>query len=516
MKSICLFGALCLCAYVVFAQEPASTLVSDELLAKITQASEMDSAACYTAGVSLLVNTRDEAIRKQSIAKLAALLTKKETTLTGKYALLRMLTPYADQLDAEAVATCLDEPLTRAQAMRILDAKGDKRGALTSIIPTPENACVKTYRDIQKNPRSFSTHINSSDKKVREVAIGSAENLGTPDLLESYQKVSDSSVKLLILTALSSRKDKQCIPLFKKEAGNTDEAFACAGLSGLISLATLEDIPFLLAALERAPAIAQAARNVLASLADPKTEATLLASQTKKETALDIIGDRRTDKAFELLLPYTRKSEPSELRSAAWRNLRKVVTEAHVPMLIAQLQESPEEDINPAEQTLLSAIKDMKPDTRNTLILANWQKTSGKTAQGVFFSLMQRFKDPSFEPELLKLLASEGELKQEALRTLCSYTPPSKTALLALLAYTQEGEKQQGIATRLFVANGVQTFPLLQSAFDSPQTAVAKKLYRHLYDTKFESLSIPPKSKKEKGVPKAMLDTIQKTATEIQ
>jgi hypothetical protein len=129
---------------------------------------------------------------------------------------------------------------------------------------------------------------------------------------------------------------------------------------------------------------------------------------------------------------------------------------------------------------------------------------------------MQRFKDPSFEPEFLKLLAAENDMKQEALRTLCSFTPPSKTALLAVLSFTQDEKQQQGIAARLFAANNVETFPLLQSAFDSPQSAVAKKLYRHLYDKQFEGLKIKPKGKREKGVPKALLEQIQKTATEIQ
>jgi hypothetical protein len=516
MKSICLFGALCLCAPVLFSQEPASTLVTDELLAKITQASEMEDAVCFTTGANLLVNTQDEALRKQNIAKLAELLSKNETTLYGKYALLRMLTPYADQLDAEVVATCLENPLTRAQAMRILDAKGDKRGALTTITPTPENACVKAYRDIQKNPASFSTYIASSDKKVRETAIGCADGIPTATLTDVYQKDADREAKLLILTALSARKDKQCVPLFKQAAAHTDEDFVVVGLIGLAPFATLEDIPFLLAALERSPVIATAARNVLIALNDPKTEATLLASKSPKTSILDIIGDRGTRQAFSLLLSYTRATEASDTRGAAWRNLRKVVTEDQVPALIAQLQESPEEDITPAEQTLLSAIKDMPPEKRNALILATWQKATGKTTRGVFFSMMQRFKDPAFEPEFLTLFASDNDLKQEAFRTLCSYTPPSKTALLALLASTEDEKQQQGIAARLFLANSAKTFPLLQSAFDSPQAAVAKKLYRHLYDTKFESLKIPPKSRREKGVPKAMLETIQKTATEIQ
>jgi HEAT repeat protein len=496
--------------------EPVTAVVSDELLAKMTQASETDFSACFSAGVNQLLNTPDDAVRKQSIAKLAALLTKKETTLYGKYALLRMLTPYADQLDAEVVATCLADPMTRAQAMRILDAKGDKRGALTSLAPLPENASVKAYRAIQKDPKCFSTTIVAPDKKVREVAISCAESLQTSDLLEAYQKVSDRAAKVLILTALSTRKDKQCIPLFKQEAANTDEVFASVGLSGLISLATIEDIPFLLAALERSPDIALTARNVLISIADPKTEAMLLSAKMKRETQLDIIGDRDTPQAFDLLLPYTRKTEASEIRAAAWRNLRKVVTEAQVPALIAQLQEADDGDINPAEQTLLSAVKDMDPFKRDALVLATWQKASNKVTRGVMFSMMQRFKNPSFEPEFLKLIASENDLAQEALRTLCSYKPPSKTTLLALLAYTQDEKQQQTIAARLFLANSADTFALLQSVFDSPQSAVAKKLYLHLFDKQFEGLKIPPKSKKEKGVPKAVLDTIQKTATEIK
>jgi len=369
---------------------------------------------------------------------------------------------------------------------------------------------------LRKNRLLFLTYINSSDKKVRETAIGCVNRVPTDTLVDAYQRDTDRAAKLLILTALSTRKDKQCVPLFKQELVNTDEAFAVTGLIGLTPFATLEDIPFLLAALERSPVIATAARNVLIALNDPKTEATLLATKSPKPTLLDIIGDRGTRQAFDLLLPHTRATEASDTRSAAWRNLRKVVTEDQVPALIAQLQESPEEDVTPAEQTLLSAIKEMQPEKRNAFILATWQKASGKTTRGVFFSLMQRFKDSTFEPEFLTLFTSDNELKQEAFRTLCSYTPPSKTALLALLASTQEEKQQQGIATRLFLANGVQTFPLLQSAFDTSQAAVAKKLYRHLYDTKFESLKVPPKSKREKGVPKAMLDTIQKTATEIQ
>lgn len=516
MKSFYLFTALCLCVQVTCAAEPVTAVVSDELLAKMTQANETDFSACLSAGVNQLVNTPDDAVRKQSIAKLAALLAKKETTLYGKYALLRMLTPYADQLDAEVVATCLEDPMTRAQAMRILDAKGDKRGALTTIVATPENACVKAYRDIQKNPASFLTYIASPDKKVRETAIGCADGVSTATLVDAYQRDTDLSAKLLILNVLSARKDKQCVPLFKQEASNADEVFASAGLSGLVSLATLEDIPFLLAALERSPDIALAARNVLISISDPKTESTVLASKIKRETQLDIIGDRDTPQAFDLLLPYTRKAEAGEIRAAAWRNLRKVVTEARVPALIAQLQEADEGDINPAEQTLLSAIKDMESAPRDTLILATWQKASNKVTRGVMFSMMQRFKDDSFEPEFLKLISSENDLSQEALRTLCSYKPPSKTTLLALLAYTQDEKQQQTIAARLFLANSADTFALLQSVFDSPQSAVAKKLYLHLFDKQFEGLKIPPKSKKEKGVPKAVLDTIQKTATEIK
>jgi HEAT repeat protein len=516
MKSLYLVTALCLCVQVTFASEPVTTVITDELLANITLASETNFSTCFASGVQQLVNTQDDSVRKQSIARLAALLAKQETTLYGKYALLRMLTPYADQLDAEVVAACLNEPLTRAQAMRILDAKGDKRGALTTITPLPENDCVKAFRDIQKNPKSFSTYIVSPDKKIREVAISCAGDLPTPDLLESYQKVSDSAPKLLILTALSTRKDKQCVPLFKQEAGNTDEAFACAGLSGMASLATLEDVPFLLTALDRSPAVSLAARNVLISLEDPKTEETLLAAKIKRETLLDIIGDRDTPQAFDRLLPYIRKTESGEVRAAAWRNLRKVVNEAHVPTLIALLQEAHEDDINPAEQTLMSALKEMNNAKRNELVLDTWQKATSKTAKGVTFSMMQRFKDASFEPELLKLIASENDLTQEALRTLCSYNPPSKTALLALLAYTQDEKKQQGIAARLFLANGADTFALLQSAFESPQSAVAKKLYLHLYDKQFEGLKSQPKSRREKGVPKAVLDTIQKTATEIK
>jgi hypothetical protein len=86
------------------------------------------------------------------------------------------------------------------------------------------------------------------------------------------------------------------------------------------------------------------------------------------------------------------------------------------------------------------------------------------------------------------LISSENELSQEALRTLCSYTPPSKNAVLSMLKYATDDKKQQSIASRLYNANAVETFAILQSAFDSPQADVAKKIYRTLYDKQFEGL----------------------------
>jgi hypothetical protein len=488
MKRLYGIAALSICAHVLFAQDATPTVIADELVAKIAQAGELDASACTMAGVNQLVTTQDEAIRKQSIAKLASLLGKKETTDYGKLVLLRILLPYADQVTAEDVAACLANPLTKAQAMRLLDAKGDMRGALTTIVQTPENAAVKAYRDIQKNPKSFATYIVSTDKKVREVAIGCAANVPTADFMATYKTISSDEAKVLILKALATRKDKACYPLFVQEANSENESLAVAALMGVTPLATGADIPLFLKALEKAPAIASVARTALVVMSDPKTESLLLASKGTLPTLLDIIGDRALPTAVDTLLPYTSKAQDDDVRASAWRNLRKVVNETHVPLIIAQLQDTHESDINNAEQALLSATKDMDGEKRNALVLAAWGKAADKATKGVMFSMMQRFKDASFEQEFIKLGATENEWTAEALRTLCSYTPPSKEAILALLKYATDDKKQQSTASRLYNANSVETFALLQSAFDSAHGDVAKKIYRSLYDKQFEGL----------------------------
>ncbi|MEI7945806.1 MAG: hypothetical protein WCJ02_03885, partial [bacterium] len=488
MKQFYCIAALSLCTQLMFAQETTTAVISDEVLAKIAQAGEMDASACTMAGVNQLVTTPDEAIRKQSIAKLAALLGKKETTAYGKLVLLRVLLPYADQLKAEDVAACLEAPLTKAQAMRILDAKGDTRGAISTIVPTPENACVKAYRDIQKDPKTFATYIVSTDKKVREVAIACAASVPTADFMATYKAVSSDDAKVLILKALATRKDKACYPLFVQEANIENEALAVAALMGLTPLATGADIPLFVKALEKSPDIASAARTALVVMSDPKTESTLLASKGKLPILLDIVGDRALPTAVDTLIPYTSKAEADDVRASAWRNIRKVVNETHVPLIIAQLQDTHESDINNAEQALLSASKEMDSAKRNAIVLGSWGKASDKATKGVMFSMMQRFKDASFEPEFVKLISSENAFSAEALRTLCSYTPPSKDAFLALLKYATDDKKQQSIASRLYNANGIETFAVLQSAFDSTQADVAKKIYRSLYDKQFEGL----------------------------
>jgi hypothetical protein len=488
MKHLYGIAALSLCAHILFAQDTAPTVISDELVAKIAQAGELDASVCTMAGVNQLVTTPDEAIRKQSIAKLAALLGKKETTDFGKLVLLRMLLPYADQVKAEDVAACLANPLTKAQAMRLLDAKGDTRGALSTIVQTPENASVKAYRDIQKNPKSFATYIASTDKKVREVAIACASSVPTADFMATYKTISSADAKVLILKALATRNDKTCYPLFVQEANTENEALTVAALMGLTPLATSADIPLLLKALEKSPAIASVAQTALVVMRDPKTESVLLASQGKRATLLDIIGDRALPTAMDTLIPFTSKAQDDDVRASAWRNIRKVVNETHVPLLIAQLKDTHERDINNAEQALLSATKDMDGAKRNALVLAAWGKAADKATKGVMFSMMQRFKDASFEQEFIKLIATENEFTAEALRTLCSYSPPSTEAVLALLKYATDNKKQQAIASRLYNANTVETFDLLHSVFDSAHADVAKKIYRGLYDKQFEGL----------------------------
>jgi hypothetical protein len=488
MKRYYGIAALSLCAHVLFAQDATPTVIADELVTKIAQAGELDASVCTMAGVNQLVTTQDAAIRKQSIAKLAALLGKKDTTDYGKLVLLRMLLPYADQVKTDDVAACLANPLTKAQAMRMLNAKGDTRGAVSTIVQTPENASVKAYRDIQKNPKSFATYIASTDKKVREVAIACASSVPTADFMVTYKTISSADAKVLILKALATRNDKACYPLFVQEANTENEALTVAALTGLTPLATSADIPLLLKALEKAPAIASAARTALVVMRDPKTEAVLLASQANRATLLDIIGDRALPTAMDTLIPYTSKAQDDDVRASAWRNVRKVVNETHVPLLIAQLKDTHERDINNAEQALLSATKDMESEKRNALVLAVWVKAADKATKGVMFSMMQRFKDASFEQEFTKLIATENEFTAEALRTLCSYMPPSKEALLSLLKYATDDKKQQAIASRLYNANSFETFALLQSAFDSPQADAAKKLYRSLYDKQYEGL----------------------------
>ncbi|MEI6645928.1 MAG: discoidin domain-containing protein [bacterium] len=488
MKRFYCIVTLSMCAQLMFAQDLTTTVISDELVAKIAIAGEMDASVCTMLGVNQLVTTKDEEIRKQSIEKLVALLKNKETTTYGKLVLLRVLLPYADQVKTEDVAACLEAPLTKAQAMRILDAKGDKRGALSTIVQTPENACVKAYRDIQKDPKAFATYIVSTDKKVREVAIACAASVPTADLMVTYKAVSSDNAKVLILKALATRKDKACYPLFIQEANVENETLAVAALMGLTPLATGADIPLFVKALEKSPDIANAARTALVVMNDPKTESSLLASKGKLPILLDIIGDRALPTATDTLIPYTSKAEADDVRASAWRNIRKVVNETRVPLIIAQLQDTHESDINNAEQALLSATKEMDSAKRNAIVLGSWGKASDKTTRGVMFSMMQRFKDASFEPEFVKLISSENELSQEALRTLCSYTPPSKNSILAMLKYASDNKKQQSIASRLYNANGIETFVILQAAFDSAQDGVAKKIYRNLYDKQFESL----------------------------
>ncbi len=488
MKHYSGITALSMCALVLCAQDTAPTVISDELVTQIAQAGELNASVCTMAGVNQLVTTQDEAIRKQSIAKLAPLLGKKETTDYGKLVLLRMLLPYADQVKTEDVAACLVNPLTKAQAMRLLDAKGDTRGAISTIVKTPENASVNAYRDIQKNPKSFATYIASTDKKVREVAIACAASVPTADFMAAFKATSSEEAKVLILKALATRNDKACYPLFVQEANSENEALVVSALMGLTPLATSTDIPLLLKALEQAPALASAARTALVVMRDPKTESVLLASQGKRAALLDIIGDRALPTAMDTLLPYTSKAQDDEVRASAWRNVRKVVNKTHVPLLITQLQYTHERDINNAEQALLSATKEMESEKRNALVLAAWGKAADKATKGVMFSMMQRFKDASFEQAFIKLIETENEFTAEALRTLCSYMPPSKESLLALLKYTTDDKKQQAIASRLYNANSVETFTLLQSAFASPQADAAKKLYRTLYDKQFEGL----------------------------
>jgi hypothetical protein len=488
MKRFYCIAALSMCAHLMFAQDTTTAVISDELLAKIAQAGELDASVCTMAGVNQLVTPQDEAIRKQSIAKLTALLGKKETTAYGKLVLLRVLLPYADQVKADDVVACLEAPLTKAQAMRILDAKGDTRGAVSTIVQTPENACVKAYRDIQKDPKTFTTYIVSPDKKVREVAIACATSVPTADFIATYKAVSSDEAKVLILKALATRKDKACYPLFVQEANAENEALAVAALMGLTPLATGADIPLFLKALEKAPAIASVARTGLVVMSDPKTESLLLASKGKLSTLLDIVGDRALPTAMDTLIPYTSKAEDDDVRASAWRNIRKVVNETHVPLIIAQLQDTHESDINNAEQALLSATKDMDSAKRNATVLAAWGKASDKATKGVMFSMMQRFKDASFEKEFIKLIETENEFTAEALRTLCSYTPPSTESVLAILKYATDDKKQQAIASRLYNANNVETFDLLHSFFDSAHAVTAKKLYRSLYDKQFEGL----------------------------
>jgi hypothetical protein len=273
-----------------------------------------------------------------------------------------------------------------------------------------------------------------------------------------------------------------------QEANTENEALTVAALMGLTPLATSADIPLLLKALDKSPAIASVAQTALVVMRDPKTESVLLASQGKRATLLDIIGDRALPTAMDTLIPFTSKAQDDDVRASAWRNIRKVVNETHVPLLIAQLKDTHERDINNAEQALLSATKDMDGAKRNALVLAAWGKAADKATKGVMFSMMQRFKDASFEQEFIKLIATENEFTAEALRTLCSYSPPSTEAVLALLKYATDNKKQQAIASRLYNANTVETFDLLHSVFDSAHADVAKKIYRGLYDKQFEGL----------------------------
>lgn len=499
MKRFYCMAALTMCAQLMFAQNTTTSIISDELLTQIAQAGEMDASVCTMTGVNQLVTTQDEAIRKQSIEKLASLLGKKDTTPYGKLVLLRVLLPYATQIKADDVVACLEAPMTKAQAMRILDAQGDKRGALTTIVLTPDNACVKAYRDIQTNPKAFSTTIVSTDKKVREVAIACASSVPTADLMSTYKTVSSDDAKVLILKALATRKDKTCYPLFVQEANVENEALVVAALMGLTPLATGADIPLFLKALEKSPAIASVARTALVVMNDPKTESALLASKGKLAPLLDIIGDRALPTAMDTLIPYTSKAEDDDVRASAWRNVRKVVNETHVPLIIAQLQDTHESDINNAEQALLSATKDMDSAKRNAFVLGAWSKSSDKTTRSVMFSMMQRFKDASFEPEFVKQIGSDDTFTAEALRTLCSYTPPSKNAVLALLKYATDDKKQQSVSSRLFNANGIETFALVQSAFDSAQADVAKKIYRSMYYKHFEGLKTKADTKLTKN-----------------
>ena len=49
MKRLYCIAALSMCAQLMFAQETATTVISDELLAKIAQAGELDASVCTMA-----------------------------------------------------------------------------------------------------------------------------------------------------------------------------------------------------------------------------------------------------------------------------------------------------------------------------------------------------------------------------------------------------------------------------------------------------------------------------------
>ena len=229
----------------------------------------------------------------------------------------------------------------------------------------------------------------------------------------------------------------------------------------------------------------------LAATGDPAVDGYLFefsaGDPAKTAKALELYLDRRGRRAIPKILGYTAAANDAKVREAAWRSLRKVVDETDLDPLLKSLAGAA--DVNPAEQTLLAALKPLAPEARNAVILKAWKAASDDISKAVLFSLMQRYNEAEFVPELAALVRSGGKMADDAARTLAKYKGVDDAVLKVLLAYASTDRRIQIVGNNLYATLGIDLFGLLANNFADP---AAKKMYLAVYEKNLAGAAAVP------------------------
>jgi uncharacterized protein len=377
---------------------------------------------------------------------------------TGAISAIAPLAKSANQRVAESAILALGD-IGSADGLPALHALPASNKVDDAILRIAENlkgeAAAAVYRGlIDRNPSAalhglvraqgadaiptLTAALNGPNRRAAITALARASGADPALTAITPQNAADA---VTLVTAWRTRGGKAARSALRGLSAHQNELVASEAFRALGQVGESEDLPALIAGLERDDVAADVALDVLANFSKPGTDKALIAAIEQGGEISEILGIRRSQTAAPALM-RARHSEDSSISREAWKALANCATPAQVPDLIGSFATVDRRAADRLGDVLL-ALKDSVDEKAVVAALPS----SSEAGRAAALDLLSHLQSPASLAALRAHIAESA-----ALKALARWQSPEPLSDLLKHANSAEDKGSHVLALRAYAA----------------------------------------------------------------